>query len=124
MMPSQYRAPEMCDLRRGEVPSRLEVETSAAAACCSKWRPLLPLSAAAAAACCCGRVLLRPLAAAAANAGGLRFRPVAWQHVGVAVDVWALGVSLYELLFLRDLFGTPGEERLGVRGANRRPWLT
>ena len=49
----QYRAPEMCDLRRGE-------------------------------------------------------------HVGVAVDVWALGVSLYKLLFLQDLFGTPGEERLGT----------
>ena len=49
----QYRAPEMCDLRRGE-------------------------------------------------------------PVGVAADVWALGVSLYKLLFLQDLFGTPGEERLGI----------
>ena len=49
----QYRAPEMCDLRRGET-------------------------------------------------------------IGIGVDVWALGVSLYKLLFLRDLFGTPGEERLGT----------
>ena len=48
----QYRAPEMCDVRRGET-------------------------------------------------------------IGVGVDVWALGVSLYKLLFLRDLFGVPGEERLG-----------
>lgn len=36
------------------------------------------------------------------------------ETLGVAVDVWALGVSLYKLLFLRDLFGTPGEERLGI----------
>lgn len=49
----QYRAPEMCDLRRGET-------------------------------------------------------------VGIAADVWALGVSLYKLLFLRDLFGAAGEERLGI----------
>ena len=47
----QYRAPEQCDVRRGEI-------------------------------------------------------------IGVGVDVWALGVSLYKLLFLRDLCGTPGEERL------------
>ena len=33
------------------------------------------------------------------------------QTVGVAADVWALGVTLYKLLYLRDLFGTPGEER-------------
>ena len=46
----QYRAPEMCDLRRG--------------VCC-----------------------------------------------GVAVDVWALGVALYKMLFLRDLFGIAGEAR-------------
>ena len=36
------------------------------------------------------------------------------EPVGVAVDVWALGVALYKALFLQDLFGTPGEERLGV----------
>lgn len=48
----QYRAPEMCDVRRGE-------------------------------------------------------------PVGIAADVWALGITLYKLLFLRDLFGVPGEERLG-----------
>ena len=36
------------------------------------------------------------------------------ETVGVGVDVWALGVSLYKLLFMRDLFGTPGEERLGI----------
>ena len=53
----QYRAPEMCDLRRGET-------------------------------------------------------------ISIGVDVWALGVSLYKLLFLRDLFGTPGEERLGTLNFN------
>ena len=34
--------------------------------------------------------------------------------IGTPVDVWALGVSLYKLLFLRDLFGTAGEERLAI----------
>ena len=30
------------------------------------------------------------------------------------VDVWALGVCLYKILFLQDLFGVPGEEKLAV----------
>lgn len=29
-------------------------------------------------------------------------------------QVWALGVSLYKCLFLRDLFGTAGEEKLAI----------
>jgi hypothetical protein len=37
------------------------------------------------------------------------------ETVGPKADVWALGVSLYKLVFLRDLFGMQGEERLGVR---------
>mmetsp|Transcript_24478 Transcript_24478/g.74701 ORF Transcript_24478/g.74701 Transcript_24478/m.74701 type:complete len:829 (+) Transcript_24478:487-2973(+) len=36
------------------------------------------------------------------------------EEVGPKVDVWALGVSLFKLVFLRDLFGMAGEERLGV----------
>eukprot|EP00965_Chrysotila_dentata_P039875 1324633-Pleurochrysis_carterae.AAC.1 len=31
-----------------------------------------------------------------------------------AVDVWALGVCLYKMIFLRDLFGVAGEERLAI----------
>ena len=54
----QYRAPEMCDVRRGE-------------------------------------------------------------PVGVKVDVWALGVSLYKMLHLKDLFGVAGEEKLAI--LNFRP---
>ena len=57
----QYRAPEMCDVRRGE-------------------------------------------------------------PVGPKVDVWALGVSLYKMLHLKDLFGVAGEERLAV--LNFRPEQT
>ena len=30
------------------------------------------------------------------------------------VDLWALGVALYKMLFLADLFGTSGEEKLAV----------
>ena len=56
----QYRAPEMCDVRRGE-------------------------------------------------------------PVGVKVDVWALGVSLYKMLHLQDLFGVAGEEKLAI--LNFRPDL-
>ena len=36
------------------------------------------------------------------------------ETIGPAADVWALGVCLYKLLYLRDLFGVAGEERLGV----------
>ena len=57
----QYRAPEMCDVRRGE-------------------------------------------------------------PVGPKMDVWALGVSLYKMLHLKDLFGVAGEERLAV--LNFRPEKT
>ena len=36
------------------------------------------------------------------------------ETIGIAADVWALGVSLYKMLYLRDLFGTAGEERLAI----------
>ena len=31
------------------------------------------------------------------------------EEIGTGVDVWALGVTLYKCLFLKDLFGTPGK---------------
>lgn len=36
------------------------------------------------------------------------------EAISIAVDVWALGVALYKVLFLCDLFGTVGEERLAL----------
>ena len=34
--------------------------------------------------------------------------------VGPKCDVWALGVSLFKMTRLRDLFGVAGEERLAI----------
>ena len=39
------------------------------------------------------------------------------------VDIWAVGVTLYKLLFLRDLL-PPGEEKLGILNFDRATRLS